>query len=149
MISFKRFVGIAFVVAFIGVAIVSSPTRRSEASLSITQDNTGGSPAQFVDDPIGTPAPAQTTSNQYFVATNGNNSWPGTVSQPWRTIQYAAGRVVAGDVVWIRGGTYVEQVTPTNSGQSGRPITYKAYPGEQPIIDGQNNSSRLYNILLV
>ncbi len=149
MILFKRFVGIAFVVAVVGVAIVASPTRLSEASLSITQDNTGGTPAQFVDDPVGTPAPAQTTGNQYYVATNGNNGWPGTVSQPWRTIQYAAGRVVAGDVVWIRGGTYVEQVTPANSGQAGRPITYKAYPGEQPIIDGQNNSARLYNILLV
>ncbi len=149
MISIKRIVGIGFVIAVIGFAAAASPTHQSEAALTASNTNDGDTPAQWVDDPIGTPAPAQTSGNQYYVATNGNNGWPGTVGQPWRTIQYAAGRVVAGDTVWIRGGTYVEQVTPSNSGQAGRPITYKAYPGELPIIDGQNSSARLYNILLV
>jgi hypothetical protein len=33
----------------------------------------------------------------YYVATNGNNSNPGTLLQPWLTIQHAADKVGPGD----------------------------------------------------
>lgn len=44
----------------------------------------------------------------YYVAKNGNDSNPGTESQPWRTIQKAAETLVAGDTVYIKAGTYNE-----------------------------------------
>ena len=38
------------------------------------------------------------------------------LSSPWCTIQKAANTAVAGDTVYVRGGTYREVVTPANSG---------------------------------
>lgn len=74
----------------------------------------------------------------YYVATTGNNSsGNGSIGAPWRTIQYGANQLSAGDTLYIRGGTYVEAVKISRSGTSGSPITIKAYTGETVIIDGQ------------
>ena len=71
------------------------------------------------------------------MATNGNDGNPGTLAQPWRTIQKAANTMVAGDTVFIRGGTYNELVTVQYRGNSSGPYTtFTAYPGEQVILDG-------------
>jgi len=51
-------------------------------------------------------------------------------------MQKAANTLAAGDTVYIRAGTYTEQVTPQNSGGAGNTITYAAYPGETATIDG-------------
>ncbi len=75
-------------------------------------------------------------SNIYYVATTGSDSGPGTIEQPWQTIQKAAKTMVAGDTVYIRDGIYREQVVPKNSGSSGSYITYAAYPEEIPTLDG-------------
>lgn len=72
----------------------------------------------------------------YYVAPTGDNHNPGTIAFPWRTIQKAAETLVAGDTVYIRAGSYHEQVVPQNSGSAGQPITYAAYPGETATIDG-------------
>jgi len=47
-------------------------------------------------------------------------------------------QVVAGNLVYIRGGTYqpTSQLTFARSGNSGSPITFAAYPGETVIFDG-------------
>ena len=74
--------------------------------------------------------------NAYYVAPTGTDSGPGTLAQPWQTIQKAAETMVAGDTVYIRAGTYREQVVPRNSGSPGSYITYAAYPGEMPTLDG-------------
>jgi hypothetical protein len=42
----------------------------------------------------------------YHVATTGNDANSGTALQPWRTIAYAATKVVAGAVVLIHPGIY-------------------------------------------
>lgn len=72
----------------------------------------------------------------YYVSTSGSDSNPGTQSQPWRNINYAAGKVQPGDTVLVRGGVYYELVTSRVNGTSSARITFKAYPGETPIIDG-------------
>ncbi|MFQ5613249.1 MAG: endo alpha-1,4 polygalactosaminidase [Anaerolineae bacterium] len=76
----------------------------------------------------------------YYVAPTGNDANPGSQAQPWRTIQKAANTLTAGDTVYIRAGTYPEQVTPLNSGSAGNYITYAAYPGETATIDGASIS---------
>ena len=43
----------------------------------------------------------------YYVSTSGNNSWPGTQSQPWATLQYAVDTIAAGDTILVTPGTYV------------------------------------------
>jgi len=72
----------------------------------------------------------------YYVAPGGQDSNPGTVSQPWRTIQRAADTLAAGDTVYIRAGTYLERVVPQYSGSAGSYITFAAYPGETVTING-------------
>jgi len=76
-------------------------------------------------------------ASAYYVATTGNDSNPGTQAFPWRTIQKAANTALAGDTVYVRGGTYNEQVTiNSHSGSADNWITFTAYPGETPIVDG-------------
>ena len=66
------------------------------------------------------------------------------MAAPWATLQKGVNTAVAGDTVWIRGGTY-RVTTPANSGaginfnKSGTSdtnrIKYWAYPGEVPLFD--------------
>jgi len=79
----------------------------------------------------------QVAGNVYFVAPDGNNSNPGTITRPWKTIQKAARTLAVGDSVYIRAGTYHERVIPRNSGSAvDGYITYAAYPGEMVTLDG-------------
>ena len=81
----------------------------------------------------------------YYVATDGDDGNPGTLAEPFLTIQagaYAAD--AAGDVVIVQPGTY--QTTATNgvvlqeSGDAGNPITIMAaYPGAAT-LDGTQTS---------
>ncbi len=75
----------------------------------------------------------------YFVAPAGNDSAAGSEAAPWRTLQRAADHpaLTGGDTVYVRGGTYAQSVTLTRSGtDAARPITFAAYPGEYPRLDG-------------
>ncbi len=72
----------------------------------------------------------------YYVSTAGLDQNPGTLSQPFHSIQRAANLARAGDVVLVRGGVYHETVTPTNSGTASARITYKPYGSETVTIDG-------------
>lgn len=72
----------------------------------------------------------------YFVASTGNDANPGTIDQPWQTIQKAANTLTAGSIVYIRSGIYHERIVAKNSGNPGAEITYAAYPGETVTIDG-------------
>ena len=66
----------------------------------------------------------------YYVRTDGNNSNAGTGSDTasaWATINYAATATLsAGDVVYVKSGTYAETVAPTVDGTSGSPIQFFA-----------------------
>jgi len=81
----------------------------------------------------------------YYVAPSGNDSAPGAEAQPWATFQYAADTAQPGDTVCFRGGTYVTEETThlTRSGTADAPITFIAYPGETPILDGGNSAAEL------
>ena len=79
---------------------------------------------------------ARAAGQTYFVSPQGDDQNPGTLAEPFRTIQHAVDQTVAGDTVLVRGGTYVETVTIEQSGTAVSPITIAAYADEQPIIDG-------------
>ena len=55
-------------------------------------------------------------ANFYVGGDGASDRNPGTASQPFATIQKAAGVAAAGDVVNIRPGIYRETVVPANSG---------------------------------
>jgi hypothetical protein len=73
----------------------------------------------------------------YYVATNGNDTNPGTQGAPFATLQHASTVAMAGDTVLVRQGVYNALFTPTGSGSTAKgPITYASYPGELATIDG-------------
>lgn len=76
----------------------------------------------------------------YYVstATGASDSNSGSLTSPWRSLNASVAKLHAGDVLFVRGGTYVEKVWIYNSGTSANPITISAYSGEFPIIDGEN-----------
>jgi uncharacterized repeat protein (TIGR01451 family) len=101
------------------------------------------------------PAPAAGLSGRntnpagdFYVSPGGNDAWPGTLAQPFRTLDRArravqslkarvGGRAIT---VLLRGGTYYLPATWTftsaDSGTSSTPIVYANYPGETPTISG-------------
>ena len=42
----------------------------------------------------------------YYVATTGNDSWPGSEAEPWATLQKAVDTIAAGDTAIVKPGTY-------------------------------------------
>lgn len=68
----------------------------------------------------------------YYVATDGDNVDPGTLSQPWATLTYAESQLSDGDTVYVRGGTYHEMFTIDVPN-----VTFQNYLAESPVIDGQ------------
>ena len=83
--------------------------------------------------PTATPLPAGT----YYVSIAGSDSNNGSQVSPWRHIQYAMDRVVAGSTVYVMNGVYDETVTFRNSGSAGGGyITLRNFLTHTPIIDG-------------
>jgi hypothetical protein len=102
---------------------------------------------------------AATSAATYYVATNGKDSWSGTLPAPnanhtdgpFASLARAqqAVRTLARSLavtVEIRQGTYYLPLSPTNpgtlsfsaadSGTASLPITWQNYPGEVPTVDG-------------
>ncbi|MEW6358652.1 MAG: right-handed parallel beta-helix repeat-containing protein [Planctomycetota bacterium] len=99
----------------------------------------------------------QAVHADYFVATNGNDAWSGTLAKPnkdksdgpFATITAARDAIRKAKknapltkpiTVLIRRGTYrLEkpiEFTPQDSGAANCPITYAAYPGEKVVLSG-------------
>jgi hypothetical protein len=87
--------------------------------------------------------------NSYYVSPNGLDSNAGTEATPWKTVQKAADSAGPGDTVLIMEGTYPESVLVQRSGEEGRPITFRNYADQKPVIDGQAqpNGRGVFSIL--
>ncbi|EEL61836.1 hypothetical protein bcere0025_54340 [Bacillus cereus F65185] len=72
----------------------------------------------------------------YYVSPTGNDLNPGTLDQPFATIQKAANVATEGSTIYIRGGVYKQKVRVTHSGASGASITFQNYQDEKVILDG-------------
>jgi parallel beta-helix repeat protein len=71
----------------------------------------------------------------YYVSGTGNDNNNGTSSTtPFRTLQKAADLTNPGDTVFIMNGTYTSR-----SGEPGKYIRYKAYPGHKPVLKATKN----------
>lgn len=79
---------------------------------------------------------ANASAANYYVASNGNDSNPGSLAQPFATIGKAADVMVAGDSCYIRGGLYREEVVVNKSGTSSARITFSAYGDESVTVTG-------------
>ncbi|ROO59634.1 parallel beta helix pectate lyase-like protein [Micromonospora sp. Llam0] len=92
------------------------------------------------------PASAATQAT-YYVAPDGNDANPGTITSPFRTLQRARDVVrtingnMTGDIyVYLRGGSYPVSSTiefgPSDSGTNGYRIIYAAHANETPVLEG-------------
>lgn len=82
----------------------------------------------------------------YYVSATGSDQNPGTLTEPFRTIQKAAVELKPGDTCVVRRGVYREWVKPAMGGISENwRITYKAYPGETPVIKGSERITNWQN----
>lgn len=149
----KLNIGLILLVLF-AVTVLTTGRVGSGLGLNSTPMSTGTpspinpgftSPATPSNQPMETLAAA----NVYYVAKNGSDNGPGTLAQPWLTVQKAARTMMAGDTVDIEAGTYNEQVTPANSGSATSPITYQNYGMDAVILDGtakSTGSTGLFNV---
>ena len=74
----------------------------------------------------------------YYVASDGDDTHPGTLERPWRTIRKANLTLQPGDTVWVREGVYPEDINPVHSGTRDAEIVYKNYADEKVVLRGHN-----------
>ena len=79
----------------------------------------------------------------WFVSPDGDDAAEGSAETPWRSIRKAAEAATPGTTVFLRGGTYTEEVLIDCSGEKGAPVTFKACEGETPLLDGGNGQGVL------
>jgi parallel beta-helix repeat protein len=83
----------------------------------------------------------------YYVSGTGNDSNSGLSStKPFRTLQRAADLTNPSDIVFIMNGTYTNVpgsniLTIDRSGEPGKYIRYKAFPGHSPVLQSRENWS--------
>ncbi len=74
----------------------------------------------------------------FYVSPTGDDSGTGGKSEPWRSFQRAAGVSQPGDTVCFRDGVYIisDTIHMNRSGTNDSLISFIAYPGEHPVLDG-------------
>ncbi len=106
------------------------------------------------------PLPFTVRSGKIFFvipdAANASDTNFGTYAEPWKTIYQPRKVMSAGDIVYIKGGTFrmsdpehlgwdaVLLLEPEGdpNGTSARPVSYIGYPGARPIIEGPGGMRR-------
>jgi hypothetical protein len=80
----------------------------------------------------------------WYVAPDGDDAWSGQLAAPnaartdgpFRTVRKACEVARPGETCYLRGGVYRETLRPARSGEEGRPIVFRNYAGETPVISG-------------
>ena len=75
---------------------------------------------------------------EYYVSPTGSDSNAGSLTAPFATLQKGNDVAVAGDTIWLRGGTYqnTKQIKLNKSGKSDADrIKFWAYQAEVPVLD--------------
>ena len=74
------------------------------------------------------------------VCSNGPSN--GSEASPWCTIAYGVSHIASGDTLYVKNGTYNEELTISGpDGSAGAPTTISAYPGHKPTLRGNGNNT--------
>jgi hypothetical protein len=85
----------------------------------------------------------------FFAAPDGSSGADGSADHPWdlpTALSGGNGKVQPGDTIWLRGGTYRGPFRASVSGQPGRPVVVRQYPGERAIIDAAGSLSTTFHV---
>lgn len=87
-----------------------------------------------------------TLGRDIYVSPTGTGS--GSMTSPLGSIQSAVNSAVAGDVIYLRAGTYApsSNIQITKSGTSTSSITLRSYQNEKVILDGENMPGTPYGV---
>ena len=85
----------------------------------------------------------------FYISPSGSDEKPGTLAEPWKTLQKAFDTAVAGQKVCLRGGNYPQYVGASagfnqverHSGGPRKPIIFENYPNEIAVVHG---STKIY-----
>lgn len=111
-------------------------------ALLVLASTAAAEPERFLSHPPIRPLPPLTkrplaTGPAYYVdPTRGQDANDGSEKAPWKTINHALNQLAPGDTLYLRAGTYFENVYCAVAGKPDAPVTIRAYPGERVIIDG-------------
>ena len=84
-------------------------------------------------------------TTEFYVATGGDDTQPGSKAKPFATLAQAQNAVRAlahkeGTTIFVRGGTYrlaqTFKLSGTDSGTADAPVVWRAYKDEKPILTG-------------
>jgi hypothetical protein len=73
---------------------------------------------------------------EYYCSPKGDDGSAGSKIAPWKTLGKACAVAGAGDIVYLREGTYRETLRPAKSGETGKPVRFVAAPGEKVVLSG-------------
>ncbi|WP_168433074.1 right-handed parallel beta-helix repeat-containing protein [Pontiella sulfatireligans] len=74
---------------------------------------------------------------EFYVATTGSDVSPGTLERPFASLQTAAQKMSAGDICFVRGGTYFQPLEIEEmKGAADHPFIFRAYQNETVVLDG-------------
>lgn len=73
---------------------------------------------------------------RFVDAARGDDAHDGSESKPWKTINHALPQLNPGETLYLRQGSYFENIYCAIAGTPERPITIRSYPGELATIDG-------------
>lgn len=82
-------------------------------------------------------APAAERYVQASAAAGGD----GSAARPYTRIQTAVTAAQPGDTVWIRAGTYREEITVAKVATAAAPLTIAGFPGERPLLLGSERAT--------
>jgi hypothetical protein len=86
---------------------------------------------------------ANTVATDYYVATDGDDDDDGSIGSPFATVQKGFDTIQPGDTLYLRDGTYNENVRIYHDRQGDENNWFKvtSYPGEWAIIDAQHSQA--------
>jgi hypothetical protein len=82
------------------------------------------------------------SANTYYIAPTTSGTPNGSIDHPFTSFSTAISTAVAGDTIYVRGGTYnlssTISISSSKNGTAANPYNLLAYPSETPILDFRN-----------
>ena len=129
---------------FAGSVLLLAPETDYELKLTLADADGGNHESLLKARTIGEPtAPEDAT---VFHVVPGNGGGDGTANDPFRGLQFAQAHAAPGTIFLLHAGTYPASFNIGKSGETGRPIVWRAAGDGEAIIEGSGSAARLVSV---